>query len=230
MGDYAEPQNIAIIAPRGEENVELDTPDGIETPYDNRHLHRWIWFIAGPTACGKTTIAKALAKDLDFTFLEGDDYHPKANVEKMSRGEPLTDADRAGWLQALAEHETAHPPSFPPSSKLPHMVMTCSALKKHYRDVLREGGAEAKNLRIRFVFLDGPEALLARRAAERKGHYAGANLVRSQFEALERPNSEDEPDVLVVDVDRPLEDTMRDVMNKVKEAMMRDDGSYLKVL
>ena len=76
MGDYAKPQNIAVIAPNNQPDIQLESPSGIESPYDNRHLHRWIWFITGPTACGKTTIAKALAEDLDFTFLEGDDVSP----------------------------------------------------------------------------------------------------------------------------------------------------------
>ncbi|KAM7216801.1 P-loop containing nucleoside triphosphate hydrolase protein [Rhypophila decipiens] len=186
---------------------------------------RWIWFITGPTACGKTTIAKALAEKLNFTFVEGDDYHPKANVEKMSRGEPLTDSDRAGWLEALRDHETA----IPPEGESPHLVMTCSALKRHYRDVLREGAKNAGSLRIRFVFLDAPEEVLVQRAGLRQGHFAKANLVHSQFEALERPDGE--KDVVVVGVDgRSIEDTERDVEKHVREVMMCDDGSYLRVL
>ena len=145
----------------------------------------------------------------------------------MTRGEPLTDVDRKGWLEALRDHESAQPsdPNGPP-----HLIMTCSALKRQYRDVLREGALHAGDLRIRFVFLDAPEAVLMRRAAERKGHFAGPQLVRSQLEALERPG-EDEDDVLVVDTaDRGIDDTVRDVQNKVKEHMMQDDGSYLRVL
>ena len=99
-------------------------------PPDIHHGHRWIWFVTGATACGKTTIARALAANLHFTFLEGDTYHPKANVEKMSRGEPLTDADREGWLEALRDHETVQPSD---PNALPHLVITCSALKRHYR-------------------------------------------------------------------------------------------------
>ncbi|KAK3380660.1 P-loop containing nucleoside triphosphate hydrolase protein [Lasiosphaeria ovina] len=225
MGDSSA---LLDLQEQAAESIATHPPD----PPPQRHLHRWIWFITGPTACGKTTVAKALAAELGFTFVEGDDFHPKANVDKMGRGEPLTDDDRAGWLQALREHETAQPPRPKPSDSasprppLPHMVMTCSALKQHYRDVLRAGGVAAGDLRIGFVFLDGPEPLLAARAAARKGHFAGPELVHSQFLALERPG-DDEEDVILVGVDRALEDTQRDVTNKVKEAMMRDDGSYL---
>ena len=177
----------------------------------------------------------------------------------MTRGDPLTDKDRQGWLEALRDHETAAPPQ----DSSPHLVMTCSALKRHYRDVLREGAQNAGNLRIRFVFLDAPEEVLTKRAAERKGHFAGPQLVRSQFEALERPDGKDarwdlnvdgdseeeegrdqrvegvlragrekrdgveEPDVVVIDVDRPLEDVERDVKLQVEREMMTDDGRYL---
>ncbi|KAK3502197.1 P-loop containing nucleoside triphosphate hydrolase protein, partial [Neurospora crassa] len=164
--------------------------------------HRWIWFVTGPTACGKTTVAKGLAENLNLTYVEGDDYHPKANVEKMSRGEPLTDADRAGWLQALAEHETAKPPT----SSSPHLVITCSALKRHYRDILRLGSEHAGDLRIRFIFLQAPEEVLMERAHNRKGHFAKENLVHSQFMILEMPDPTKpkeeggEPDVLIVNV------------------------------
>jgi len=217
MGDLPQPVTSSILSP------STDTP----SHPDLHHGHRWIWFITGPTACGKTTIAKALAADLHFTFLEGDDYHPKANVDKMSRGEPLTDADREGWLEALRDHETVQPsdPNAPP-----HLVMTCSALKRYYRDLLREGGEHAGNLRIRFVFLDAAEEVLVKRAAERKGHFAGPNLVHSQMEALEMPG-EDEGDVIVVDVgDRGVDAVVREVQNRVKEDMMEDDGSYLRLL
>ncbi|KAK3946949.1 P-loop containing nucleoside triphosphate hydrolase protein [Pseudoneurospora amorphoporcata] len=197
-----------------------------------KNEHRWIWFVTGPTACGKTTVAKALAKNLHFTYVEGDDYHPKANVEKMSRGEPLTDADRAGWLQALAEHETAAPPT---SSSSPHLVITCSALKRHYRDILRAGSEHAGDLRIRFIFLNAPEEVLRERAMKRKGHFAGANLVRSQFETLEMPdpNKKEEEggegDVVVVDVDRGPEEVERNVVQVVREEMGREEGDYLRV-
>jgi gluconokinase len=136
----------------------------------------------------------------------------------MSRGEPLTDADRANWLEALRDHESIQTPP----GKAPHLVMTCSALKRKYRDVLRDGSAHAGNLQIRFVFLDAPEEVLVKRAAERKGHFAGPNLVHSQFRDLERPGP-DEEDVLIVDVNRPMEETENDVLAKV-EAMLQKEG------
>lgn len=135
----------------------------------------------------------------------------------MSRGEPLTDADRENWLEALRDHESIQTPP----GKPPHLVITCSALKKEYRDVLREGSKHARNLQIRFIFLDAPEDVLVKRAAERKGHFAGPNLVHSQFEVLEKPGPEEE-DVIVIDVNRPIEETERDVLAKVKDMLQKD--------
>ncbi|KAK3353971.1 P-loop containing nucleoside triphosphate hydrolase protein [Lasiosphaeria hispida] len=223
MGSIPTSNNTASPAP--EQQAIGDTAQT-----DKHRGHRWIWFVTGPTACGKTTIAQALADDVDFTFIEGDDFHPQASVEKMSHGLPLTDADRAGWLAALRSHETAQPAGSARGAKLPHLVMTCSALKQGYRDVLREGGAHAGDLRIRFVLLDASEAELVRRAAGREGHFAGPELVRSQMAALERPG-EGEADVVVVDTEgRGVGDTVREVVTRVREGMMMDDGSYLKVL
>ncbi|KAK4161380.1 shikimate kinase [Cladorrhinum sp. PSN259] len=195
-------------------------PSNVPIPH---HLHRWIWFITGPTACGKTTIAKSLASRLGFTFVEGDDYHPAASVEKMASGHPLTDQDREGWLKALKEHETCQPGE----GESRHLVMTCSALKKHYRDVLRQGGKEAGDLRIRFVLLDAPEEVLMERARNRKGHFAKENLVKSQVAILERPVAGVEDDVLVVDVNRNVEDVERETEIRVREVMGQDDNAFL---
>ncbi|KAK0753534.1 hypothetical protein B0T18DRAFT_434266 [Schizothecium vesticola] len=185
MGDIPNQAASSILTPS-------ETPQFNNKAHTAKHQgHRWIWFITGPTACGKPTVAKALAKNPHFTFVEGDDPTPN----KMSLGQTLTDQDRKDWLEALRDHETAQAsgPNAPP-----HLAKTCSALKRHYRDVLREGGLG--------------------RAAKRKGHFAGANLVHSQFEALERPGRE-ERDVIVVGVQM-----------MVWEVMMEDYGSYLKVL
>ncbi|KAK4202358.1 P-loop containing nucleoside triphosphate hydrolase protein [Triangularia verruculosa] len=186
---------------------------------------RWIWFITGPTACGKSTIAASLASSLNFKFLEGDSFHPAASVEKMSQNQPLTDADREGWLQALREHES----QAPKEGESRHLIMTCSALKKHYRDILRRGGQEAADLRIRFVMLLARPETLKKRAETRKGHFAGKGLVDSQFEALEKPG-ENEKDVSIVDVEGELENTKREVETRVREAMGMEDGSFTQVL
>ncbi|KXX76624.1 putative gluconokinase [Madurella mycetomatis] len=188
--------------------------------------HRWVWFITGPTACGKTTIAEALAHNLGFAMVEGDDYHDQTSLDKMSQGRPLTDADRHVWLLALRDHVTAQPQTSPQQSR--HQVITCSALKRRYRDVLRRSAQDAGNLRVRFVFLDVDEHVLRERAAQRKGHFAGEELVASQMEALEHPGEEDEADVIVVRVegDRPVDETVRAVEVRVREEMGSDDGSF----
>ncbi|KAF4457227.1 shikimate kinase [Fusarium austroafricanum] len=179
--------------------------------------HRWILFVSGPTASGKTSIAKFIAEKLDLKFVEGDDFHPKTNIEKMSHGQPLTDEDRWGWLQALHEHASHHPKG--PGTE--HLVVTCSALKRQYRDILREGSENAGDLRVHFLHLDAPEEILTKRAAERKGHFAGAALVHSQFEVLERPG-EDERDVLTVRVDQPIEDVQKEALERVRELLDED--------
>lgn len=140
-------------------------------------------------------------------------FHPRANVVKMHSGEPLTDADREGWLYALRDHENAHPPGV--NEKSLHLVITCSALKRQYRDILREGSAQSPNLRIRFVYLDAPEEVLRKRARERSGHFFLDNLVHSQFVILEVPGSEEE-DVVQVNVDRPLEEAEKEALEKVR--------------
>ncbi|KAL2169161.1 hypothetical protein VTG60DRAFT_6401 [Thermothelomyces hinnuleus] len=196
-----------------------------------RGSDRWVWFITGPTACGKTTVAKYLADKLDLSFVEGDDFHPQANRDKMARNEPLTDEDRAAWLDALHERVVVSSTDgdgdgdgdtgTPPAPRLPHRVVTCSALKRRYRDALRGrdpvGGAP---VRVRFVFLDVHEEVLRQRARERKGHFAGKGLVKSQMEALERPG-EDEEDVIIVKVEngKGVGETEREVLNRVMQQM-----------
>lgn len=197
---------------------------------------RYVFFFTGPTACGKSTIAKHVADRFNFSFLEGDDvrpqpppltpsltnppqltpsqFHPQANVDKMHRGEPLTDDDRRGWLHALRDHENEHPVAA--GEKTRHLVITCSALKRQYRDILREGSEQSPNLRVRFVFLNAPEEVLRKRARERKGHFAGEVLVHSQFLSLEIPGK-DERDVVEVGVDRPLEEVEEETVKRVRE-------------
>lgn len=146
-------------------------------------------------------------------------FHPRANVEKMHRGEPLTDDDRRGWLHALRDHENEHPAG----EKTRHLVITCSALKRQYRDILREGSEQSSSLRIRFVFLDAPEEVLRERARQRKGHFAGERLVHSQFLSLDIPGP-DEKDVVRVGVDRELSEVEEEAVRRVREVLDGDQA------
>jgi gluconokinase len=137
-----------------------------------------VLLLIGVSGAGKTAVGKEVAERLGWDFLDADDYHPPENVAKMERGEGLTDADRAPWLDALrrlierrlAEHAPA--------------VLACSALKASYRARLRGGDP-----RVATVWLDVDSGELAERLAEREGHFAGPDLLASQFDALEPPTS-----------------------------------------
>lgn len=145
--------------------------------------------IMGVAGCGKSSVAADLAALTGSFLIEGDEYHSAANRKKMSDGIPLTDADREGWLDTLGDLLRAHPND---------AVLTCSALKKAYRDKLR-----AVLPGLRFVFLDiSPEESLRRVRARADDHFFPSNLVDSQFATLESPVGED--DVLTLDADLPL--------------------------
>lgn len=134
--------------------------------------------ICGVAGAGKTRLATALAQQLGAPFQEGDDLHPAANVARMAAGMPLDDADRAPWLDAIAAVIAGWNVAGTPG------VITCSALKRAYRDRLRAAG------RIGFVFLAIDADLARARLATRTGHFMPAALVASQFAALEPPDGE----------------------------------------
>lgn len=132
------------------------------------------WVIMGVCGCGKSTVGAALAQAFGVAFIEGDAYHPAPNVIKMSAGEPLTDDDRAGWLQALArEIGTAR-------ARGEGIVVSCSALKRRYRDLLRQADPD-----LRFAHLQGPRGMIAARMQTRIGHYMPISLLDSQLRDLE---------------------------------------------
>lgn len=145
----------------------------------------------GVSGSGKTTLGRALARELGAEFLEGDRFHPEANVAKMSRGEPLEDADRWPWLDRLAE-ELARIRQAGGTA-----VLACSALKRAYRDRLRRGAPE-----LRLLFLKGDKALIRERLRARAQHFMPPGLLDSQFASLEEPGPDEAP--IVIDVTPPI--------------------------
>lgn len=144
--------------------------------------------IMGVSGCGKSSLGAAVAEAGGLPLIEGDDHHSEQSRSKMSQGIALTDEDRDGWLTLLGEHLQASPHG---------AVLTCSALKRKYRDQLR-----AASPGLRFVFLDLPRDVAQARVASRSSHFFSASLVDSQFAALESPVGE--PGVLRVDATAPL--------------------------
>ena len=144
--------------------------------------------IMGVSGCGKSSVGEALASRLGIAYRDGDDLHPASNVEKMRQGTPLTDADRAGWLITLGALLARRPGG---------MVLTCSALRRAYREQLR-----AASPGLRFVFLDITPEQARQRVAARASHFFNTALVDSQFATLEIPVGE--PCVLRVDAAQPL--------------------------
>ncbi|MEH6436635.1 gluconokinase [Massilia sp. DD77] len=150
------------------------------------------WVVMGVCGCGKSAVGARLAAALGVRFVEGDDFHPPANVARMSAGIALTDEDRQGWLEALRDEILR--------AQGQGIVLSCSSLKRAYRDILRSAG------NVRFVHLAGARALIEARMRERPGHYMPASLLDSQLRTLEplEPDEAgmtlgigDDPDTLV---------------------------------
>lgn len=156
--------------------------------------------VMGVAGCGKSSLGQQGAAALGLPLLEGDDFHPAANVAKMRAGVPLSDDDRAAWLDTLAGQLASRPDG---------VVLTCSSLKRRYRERLR---AAAPGLR--FVFLQLSREQARERVAARPGHVFPVSLVDSQFEALEDPSGE--PGVLALDAMRPLPDLVNAVAHWVR--------------
>ena len=159
--------------------------------------------IMGVSGSGKSTIAEALAKRLDWRFADGDKFHPASNVAKMSAGQPLTDEDRWPWLQAIADEIDRL------CGKEQPVVVACSALKRAYRNVLVHGRDD-----VRIVFLDGTEALIAGRLAARRGHFMPPGLLASQFKTLEPPTADERP--VTVSIDATVEAIVDDIIRQLK--------------
>lgn len=152
--------------------------------------------LMGVAGCGKSAVGAALAARLGATYLDGDDLHPPANIEKMSRGEPLTDEDRWPWL-TLVGHKLASPGGI--------LILGCSALKRRYRDHIRAAAGEP----VTFIHLSGSRELIAARMAARSGHFMPASLIDSQFAALEPPAADE--NAIIVDIDNTLTFVVDDI-------------------
>ena len=153
----------------------------------------------GVSGSGKSLIGAALARTLGADFVEGDEYHSAQNVERMSRGIALTDEDRFEWLQSLATRIRDA------DDDGKDLVLTCSALKRSYRDILRSGSPN-----VQFIFLKGSRPLIAERLVTRRGHFMPPSLLDSQFAILEEPSPDEH--AWVCDVNDSPSDIVTSVM------------------
>lgn len=155
--------------------------------------------LMGVAGSGKTTVGQLLSHQLDWEFADADDFHPSANVEKMTRGVPLTDADRIPWLARLRELILAW------MAEGKSGVVACSALKESYREQLRVGPE------VRIVFLKGSPELLQTRLAARSGHYMKAAMLSSQLATLEEPT-----DAITIDASGTVDEVVGEVRRSLR--------------
>jgi len=155
----------------------------------------------GPAGSGKTTVGKLLAAQLSWEFADGDDFHPLANIAKMSRGIPLTDEDRLPWLKSIRDAMQQW------QAQGKNGVIACSALKRSYRELL---GIGANGKDVRLVYLKGTCDLLLERLHSRKGHYMKDKMLVSQLADLEEPE-----DALTVDVSKSPEEIVSEIRKEL---------------
>jgi gluconokinase len=160
--------------------------------------------VMGVSGSGKTTIADGLARAEGWILLEGDSFHPPANIAKMHAGTPLTDEDRWPWLRAIAAREDEL------LAAGQSAVVACSALKRSYRDILI--GARSDTV---LLYLRGSKTLIAERMKQRKGHFMPAALLESQFATLEEPGADEHP--VIVDIGGPPDQVIQDAIRQLKE-------------
>lgn len=157
--------------------------------------------VMGVSGSGKSTVGAALAQRLRVPFADADDFHPPANIAKMTAGHALNDDDRYPWLEAIGEWLAEHGDGG---------VMSCSALKRKYRDQLRQHCGD-----VRFLHLSGTEDVIARRQASRPGHFMPAALLASQFDTLE-PLDTDELGTSI-DVDQSIDSIVSTYVDRAEE-------------
>ena len=164
--------------------------------------------VMGVSGSGKTTIGRALAAALHWSFSDADDFHSPANVEKMKKGIPLSDEDREPWLRTIRgtieqwkRDEPGH-------------VLACSALKGSYRDILGQNDPDVK-----FVYLQGAFDVISQRLKERKSHFFNPALLRSQFDALETPEG-----ALIVEVSKEPQEIIRAILGTIQPDKNEEEG------
>lgn len=163
-----------------------------------------ILVLMGVSGCGKSSVAKILVEHLGWPFVEGDELHPAVNVEKMRSGQSLTDEDRWPWLDKIAEWITEHSRHGNPG------IVTCSALRRIYRDRLMSAG-------VVFVHLHAPRAVLLDRVQKREGHYMPPSLLDSQLATLE-PLQPNEQGILVAIEGKTNEEQAKEILRRLELA------------
>ncbi|WP_411704920.1 gluconokinase [Edaphovirga cremea] len=152
--------------------------------------------LMGVSGCGKSSVGAAIAREFGAKFIDGDDLHPRANIQKMAAGSPLNDDDRAPWLERLNDV------AYSLSHKNEVGIIVCSALKRRYRDRLRQD-----NPNMIFLYMKGSFDIIAERLKARAGHFMPTALLKSQFEALEEPGA-DELDVVGIAIDGSFDEVV----------------------
>jgi carbohydrate kinase (thermoresistant glucokinase family) len=160
-----------------------------------------VFVLMGVSGSGKSTVGRRVADQLGLTFIEGDDFHPRRNVRKMSAGVPLTDDDRAPWIEALAAGINVRQPGS-------DAIVACSALSQFVRDRLRAGVTE----RLQFILLTADPAVIRQRLSQRPQHFMKPRMLDSQLAALERP-----VDAIAIDGSRPLDEVCTDVVRCIRK-------------
>ncbi|CAI1930256.1 gluconokinase [Serratia proteamaculans] len=163
-----------------------------------------VFILMGVSGSGKSAVASAVAHEASAAMLDGDYLHPRANINKMAAGHALDDNDRAPWLAALNDAIFAMERTNDVS------LLVCSALKKSYRDRLREG-----NRNLHFIYLKGDKAVIEERLKQRKGHFFKPQMLVSQFATLEEPGAQ-EPDVQAIEIDQPLDGVVADTLAYIR--------------
>ncbi|GAB7260799.1 MULTISPECIES: gluconokinase [Dickeya] len=165
--------------------------------------------LMGVSGSGKSSVGAQLARAIHAKFIDGDDLHPRANIQKMASGQPLNDDDRAPWLERLndAAYSLLH--------KNETGIIVCSALKRRYRDRLRDG-----NDGMVFLYLKGSFDVILQRHQARAGHFMPTGLLQSQFDALEEPD-ETEADVITVDINGPMDQVVARCVEALRARLPR---------